>query len=39
LTIDVGGTQVPEVSDGALGVEIVSSSPISVERAAATRLP
>ena len=33
LTIDVGGAQVPEVSDGAFGVEIVSSSPISVERA------
>ena len=33
LTIDVGGAQVPEITDGAFGVEIVSSAPISVERA------
>jgi hypothetical protein len=33
LTIDVGGTQVPEIVDGAFGAEIVSSIPISVERA------
>jgi hypothetical protein len=33
LTIDVGGAQVPEVVAGAFGTEIVSSLPISVERA------
>jgi hypothetical protein len=33
LTIDVGGTQVPEIVNGAFGVELVSSLPVSVERA------
>lgn len=33
LTVDVGGAQVPEISEGAFGVDIVSSRPISVERA------
>ena len=33
LTIDVGSPQVPEVGVGSFGAEIVSSVPISVERA------
>jgi hypothetical protein len=33
LTVAVGGAQVPEITDGGFGVEIVSSLPVSVERA------
>jgi hypothetical protein len=33
LTVFVGGAQVPEITEGGFGVEIVSSLPISVERA------
>jgi len=33
LTIDVGNAQVPEITDGAFGADIVSDVPIAVERA------
>jgi hypothetical protein len=33
VTVDVGSTQVPEIINGSFGVEIVSTAPISVERA------
>jgi hypothetical protein len=33
LTVDVGSAQVPEITDGAFGTVIVSTRPISVERA------
>jgi hypothetical protein len=33
LTVDVGGAQVPEITNGAFGTEIVSTASISVERA------
>lgn len=33
LTIDVGSAQVPEITDGAFGADIVSDVPIAVERA------
>jgi hypothetical protein len=33
LTVDVGNAQVPEITDGAFGTDIVSDVPIAVERA------
>jgi hypothetical protein len=33
LTVDVGSAQVPEITDGAFGTDIVSDVPIAVERA------
>jgi hypothetical protein len=33
VTVDVGSAQVPEITNGSFGVEIVSTAPISVERA------
>jgi hypothetical protein len=32
LTIDVGSAQVPEITEGAFGAEIISSAPVQVER-------